>query len=79
MTAASALFGLCAAIYLILPALILLQGRRSPFAWALSLCCVVTACWAAAATIWPAASLGGVVDALDLARATTWYGLLLIL
>jgi signal transduction histidine kinase len=76
MTAASVLFAACTAIYLALPALVLLQGRRSPMAWALSLCCLVTAAWAATNAAWPAAGLG---NALDLARAAAWYGLLLVL
>lgn len=76
MTAASVLFTACAIIYLALPALVLLQGRRSPMAWALSLCCLVTAAWAATNAAWPAAEFGG---ALDLARTAAWYGLLLIL
>ncbi|MDQ2763388.1 MAG: PEP-CTERM system histidine kinase PrsK, partial [Pseudomonadota bacterium] len=79
MTAASILFASCAAIYLVLPTLVLLQGRRSAIAWALSACCIVTAAWAAANVAWPTAGFGGVVGALDLARAAAWYGLLLVL
>jgi putative PEP-CTERM system histidine kinase len=79
MTAASILFAACAAIYLALPALVLLQGRRSPIAWALSACCAVTAAWAVAAFVWPAEGFGGAAGRLDLARAASWYGLLLIL
>jgi len=79
MTAASVLFALCAAIYLALPALVLLQGRRSAIAWVLSLCCAVTAAWAMVDAIWPTAGFGGLAGALDLARAAAWYGLLLLL
>ena len=79
MTAASILFASCASIYLALPALILLQGRRSTIAWALSLCCILTAAWAAASAASPVTGFGGAVSALDLARAAAWYGLLLVL
>lgn len=79
MTAAAVLFAICAATYLALPMLVLLQGRRSSIAWALSLCCVITAAWAVAGATWPAEDFGGTVGALDLARAAAWYGFLLIL
>jgi putative PEP-CTERM system histidine kinase len=79
MTAASVLFALCAAIYLVLPVLVLLQGRRSAIAWALSLCCAVTTAWAMAYVAWPSAGFGGTIGGLDLARAAAWYGLLLVL
>ncbi|MBV9748679.1 MAG: PEP-CTERM system histidine kinase PrsK, partial [Acetobacteraceae bacterium] len=79
MTAASILFASCALIYSALPVLVLLQARRSPIAWALSLCCLLTAAWAATNAAWPASELGGAASALDLARAAAWYGLLLVL
>lgn len=79
MTAATALFACCAAIYLVLPAFVLLQGRRSAAAWVLSACCAVTAAWATAAAAWPAAGFSGIADRLDLVRAAAWYGFLLIL
>ena len=79
MTAAGLFFTICAALYLGLAGLILLQARRSPTGWALAVCCLLTAVWAGAHFGWPSGSTPTATGPFDLVRAAGWYGFLLLL
>ncbi len=74
---ATALYGVCAAVYGLLAALVLFQARLGRTGWLLAGCCIVTAAWAAWAAIMGDMQLNGVAGSLDLARALCWYGFIL--
>lgn len=71
----------CAAVYLALAVLVLVQaargGRVSLTAVLLAVAALATAAWAASALWQLDEPLGGVAGSLDLVRATVWYGFIL--
>jgi putative PEP-CTERM system histidine kinase len=75
------LYGVCAATYLLLLAIVLWQTLRgrgvSHTGWWLCLACLATAFWAAAAAVEWDAPMAGLAGQLDLFRAVAWYGFIL--
>lgn len=75
------LYSVCAASYLLLVALVLLQalrtGRLSRTGGWLSLACFATAGWATAAAVDWNTPMSGLAGRLDLLRAAVWYGFIL--
>ncbi|MBC7801091.1 MAG: PEP-CTERM system histidine kinase PrsK [Gemmatimonadaceae bacterium] len=76
MATLQVLFGACAAVYVLLPALIVARARHAT-AWLMVACCLMTAAWAAANTIDLPNGLRALPSALDLVRALFWYGFVL--
>lgn len=84
MPTEQALYGACAAAYLVLPACIAVRSRHRT-GLLLIACCLVTAAWAAARAVpppegWhalPVESWRALRDALDYLRALSWYGFVL--
>ena len=77
LPAMAILHGLCAALFLVLAALILLKRRQSRTGFYLAAAALVTAAWAASVAIWWHTPLGPVPRWLELARAVAWYGFIL--
>jgi putative PEP-CTERM system histidine kinase len=67
------LHGLCALVYTILCALILVRRPLSRTAAWLALACLVTALWAFAVVLFRATPASGLPGWLELARAAAWY------
>jgi len=64
----------CAAVYLVLAALILMRARLSRTGLALAGACLVTAAWAAAVAVDWRTPANGIPGVLELARSVAWYG-----
>src|SRR5690242_15256478 len=71
------LHALCAAVYALLVALILVRSRRSQTGLWLVGACTVTSAWALAVALKPADAVQGAPGWLELARSVAWYGFLL--
>ena len=67
----------CAAICLLWTFVILAAGRRG--AVPLAVCAAVTALWAAGVAMLPATPLDGMSGLLEILRALTWFGVLVLL
>lgn len=77
MAATSLLYGVCAALYGGLAALMLLRPQASRTGVALGAAALVTAAWAAAVALAPGPSSALLVGGLELARSAAWYGFVL--
>ena len=72
-----ALYVLCAAIYLVVAALVVARGPRVGTAWWLAGACIATALWAGAIALPWRLPVAGIPAWLELARSAAWYGFLL--
>ncbi len=69
------LYILCAATYAALAVFVMLRARSNPSRLPLLAACLLTALWAGASVVAPAANpLGGVAGLIDLMRLAAWYG-----
>jgi putative PEP-CTERM system histidine kinase len=75
--AVALLHGLCAAVFVVLAALILLRGQASSTGIWLAGCCTVTAAWALSVAVQWRAPLLGLPGWLELIRSLAWYGFVL--
>jgi putative PEP-CTERM system histidine kinase len=83
LTAIAVLHGGCAALYVVLSALVLVQGRSSRSGrlsrtgWLFAAACLITALWAASIAALGIAPVGLVSGPLDILRAAVWCGFVL--
>jgi len=75
--AMAVLHGICAGLYAILAALILVRRQQSRTGFYLALAALLTAAWALSVAVWWQTPLGSVPRSLELVRAAAWYGFIL--
>ena len=75
--AMAVLHGICAGLYSILAALILLRRQQSRTGFYLALAALLTAAWALSVAVSWQTPLGLVPRSLELVRAAAWYGFIL--
>ncbi len=73
MTSTLMLHALCAALYLGMSGLILIQSRRSRTGVFLAGACLATAAWGAAVAVFWSQPLDGIAGSFDLLRSGAWY------
>jgi putative PEP-CTERM system histidine kinase len=71
------LHGVCAGLYAVLAALILLRRGQSRTGVYLAIAAVLTAAWALSVAVWWRTPLDLIPRSLELARAAAWYGFIL--
>ena len=77
LTAMALLHGGCAALYLVLSALVLVQGRLSRTGQLFALAALVTAVWAATVAVFGRSPINLAASTLDVVRGMAWCGFIL--
>jgi putative PEP-CTERM system histidine kinase len=75
--AMAVLHGICAGLYAVLAALILVRRQQSRTGLYLAVAALLTAAWALSVAMWWRTPLGAIPRSLELVRAAAWYGFIL--
>jgi len=77
ISAMAVLHAICAGLYAVLAALILIRRQQSRTGFYLAGAALLTAAWALSVAVWWQAPLGLIPRSLELLRAAAWYGFIL--